>query len=239
MAIKGSLSEMSLPTLVQMTCQEGTRAQLTLHHGDQEAVLYFDGGNIVHAALEDQTGEEVVYRVLKWQEGDFNLQAGVPPPDSTIVTPWSALLMDGLQQVDEERWDLADDFMKEEYEMPENMRDILTELGEQVPGFIAASVVGMDGLGIAQHAISGVDVEAINAQMTLLIKLVDTTVKKLDSGGIEDFLMTTEHAYLLIRFLEGSDYYLGIAADKNKVNLGGLRLNSRVFSGRINAAMPR
>lgn len=239
MTIKGRLSEMSLPTLVQMTCQEGTRAGLTLVNGEQEAALYFDAGNIVHAAMDNQTGEEVVYHVLKWQDGEFSLEAGVPSPDTTVTTPWSTLLMDGLQQIDEERWDIADDLMKEEYDMPENMKDILAELGEQVPGFIAAAVVGMDGLGIAQHAIGGVDVEAINAQMTLLIKLVDTTVNKLGSGAIEDFLLTTDHAYLLIRFLEDSHYFLGIAADKGKVNLGGLRLNSRVFSGRINAAMPR
>ena len=239
MTIKGNLSEMSLPTLVQMTCQEGTRAALSLVHGEQEAVLYFDRGNIVHAVMDNRAGEEVVYQVLNWQDGEFGLEADIPPPDNTVMTPWSTLLMDGLQQIDEERWDLADDLMKEEYEMPENMRDILAELGEQVPGFIAAGVVGMDGLGIAQHAVNGVDVEAINAQMTLLIKLVDTTVTKIQAGMIEDFLLTTDHAYLLIRFLEGSDYFLGIAADKSKVNLGGMRLNSRVYSGRINDAMPR
>ena len=239
MAIKGHLDEMSLPTLVQMTCQEGIRARLSLFHGEEEAELYFDGGNIVYAAMDSQTGEEVVYHALKWQDGEFSLEAGVPPPDSTIVTPWSTLLMDGLQQVDEERWDIADDLVKEEYEMPENMKDILVELGEQVPGFIASAVVGMDGLGIAQHAIGGVDVEAINAQMTLLIKLVDTTVNKLGAGTIEDFLLTTDHAYLLIRFLEGGDYFLGVAADKSQVNLGGMRLNTRVYSGRINDAMPR
>ena len=123
--------------------------------------------------------------------------------------------------------------------MPENMNEILQELREQVPGFISAAVVGMDGLGIAQHAAAPVDVESINAQMTLLIKLVDTTVDKIDAGVVEDYLLTTEHAYLMIRFLEGNDYYLGVAADKNTVNLGNLRLNSRVYSKRLDKAMPR
>ena len=239
MAIKGTLSEMGLPTLVQMACQEGTQAQLTVEQDGQTATVYFAAGNVVHATLGDQVGEEAIYRVLKWEEGEFVMESGIAPPDQTIVTPWSALLMNGLQQVDEERWDGADELTKEEIDMPENMNEILQELGEQVPGFISAAVVGMDGLGIAQHSDAPVDVESINAQMTLLIKLVDTTVDKIDAGVVEDYLLTTEHAYLMIRFLEGNDYYLGVAADKDTVNLGNLRLNSRVYSKRLDQAMPR
>jgi predicted regulator of Ras-like GTPase activity (Roadblock/LC7/MglB family) len=239
MAIKGQLNEMSLPTLVQMTCQEGTQAQLTVQHGDATATLYFSAGNIIHAALGDQVGEEVIYNVLKWEQGEFVMESGIVPPEQTIVTPWSALLMNGMQQIDEERWDGADELTKEEVDMPENMKDILQELGGQVPGFISAAIVGMDGLGIAQHSNAPVDVESINAQMTLLIKLVDTTVDKIDAGVVEDYLLTTEHAYLMIRFLEGNDYYLGVAADKETVNLGNLRLNSRVYSKRLDKAMPR
>lgn len=123
--------------------------------------------------------------------------------------------------------------------MPENMRDILTELGEQVPGFIAASVVGMDGLGIVQHTAANVNVEAINAQLTLLVKLVDTSVNKLAAGELEDYLLTTERAYLLLRFLEEGEYYLGIAALRDRSNLGSLRLNSRIYTRRVNQAMPR
>lgn len=123
--------------------------------------------------------------------------------------------------------------------MPESMRDILAELGDQVPGFIAASVVGMDGLGIAQHTAANVNVEAINAQMTLLVKLVDTSVNKLGAGTLEDYLMTTARAYLMLRFLEEGEYYLGIAAIRDRSSLGNLRLNSRIYTRRINQAMPR
>lgn len=239
MAINGYLNELSLPTLVQMACQEGTPARLVLQQEDEEAVLYFDDGTIVHAAWGERTGEEVVYRVLKWQEGAFCLEAGVLSPERTIEAHWSVLLMDGLQQVDEERWDTADELLKEEYDMPENMRDILMELGDQVSGFISAAVVGMDGLGIAQHTVVDVNVEAINAQITLLAKLVDTSVTKLGAGVLEDYLLTTDEAYLLVRFLEDGEYYLGIAVDRDEANLGGLRLNSRVFTRRIDQAMPR
>jgi len=240
MATKGHLSDMNLPTLVQVTCQSGGPARLTLRREDQEAVLYFDQGNIVHAISADQEGKEVVYRVLTWEDGEFSLEMGIPPPARTIETPWSALLLEGLQRHDEERWETLDaEQIKEEYDMAENMNDILKELSGQVPGFIATTVVGMDGLGIAEYAAGPVDVESINAQMTLLYKLVDSSVAKLKAGVIEDYLLTTEKAYLLIRSLSDRNYYLGIATDRKSGNVGNMRLNSRLYADRLSKAMPK
>lgn len=237
MAIEGHLSEMDLATLVQYACNEGQQACLRIQHGDQEAVLYFADGNVAHAELDERTGEEVFYQVLRWEEGSFTLQPAVAPPARTIKTPWSALLMNGLQQLDEDTWDNTSN--EEDYEMPENIQDILEELGEQVPGFISASVVGMDGLGIADYSTTGVNVEAINAQMTLLVKLVDTTINKLNpNDAVDDYLLTTENAYLLVRFLSGHDYYLGISADRRTTKLGSMRLNSRIYTERVDKALP-
>ena len=238
MAIEGRLSEMDIPTLVQYVCNEGQRARLRIEHGGQEAFIDFAGGQVVHAESGEQRGEEAFYRIMRWEDGAFALEAQEAAPTQTIETPWSALLMNGLQQRDEVSWDeLGHD--EEEYDMPENIQDILEELGGQVPGFITAAVVGMDGLGIADHAATDVNVEAVNAQMTLLVKLVDTTINKLNpTDGVEDYLLTTENAYLLVRFLEDKQYYLGLAADREATRLGNMRLNSRIYAERVNEALP-
>jgi predicted regulator of Ras-like GTPase activity (Roadblock/LC7/MglB family) len=244
MAIKGRLSEMSLPTLVQLACQEAARAQLNVNQGDAQAKLYFADGNLVHATLLGEAGtedgEEVVYRILSWEDGEFSLESGVVSPAQTIHTPWSALLMDGLQRRDEERWDTLEiEEIEEGYEMAENLRDILAEMGGQVQGFVAASVTGMDGLGIADHTTPGVNVESINAQLTLLVKLVDTTVAKLGSGEMDHGLMTTERSYMLWRHFGDDDYYLALAANRSDANLGNLLLMSRIYGERLAKAMPR
>jgi predicted regulator of Ras-like GTPase activity (Roadblock/LC7/MglB family) len=238
MAIKGRLEEMALPTLIQHVCNAGESARLRVEREEMTARLHFAEGDLVHAELGDQVGEEAVYRVLAWEDGDFELtkESGNTSPSRTIETPWSALIMEGLQRHDEAAWETSES--QEDYDMPENIRDILVDLGGQAPGFIAASVVGMDGLGIAEFSVTGADTEAINAQMTLLVKLVDTTVTKLGAGTVEDHLLTTDKAFLLVRFLEDQDYYLGIAVDKQATNLGNLRLNSRIYAKRVNAALP-
>ncbi|MBN1657827.1 MAG: DUF4388 domain-containing protein [Anaerolineae bacterium] len=244
MAIRGRLSDMSLPTLVQMACQETAQARLTIGQEDVTAALFFEEGNLVHAMLtqgqDEHLGEEVVYRILGWEEGDFELAQGVVPPAHTVDAHWSMLLMDGLQRLDETRWDsLGKDEIEEEYEMAENLNDILQELQSQVPGFVATALIGTDGLGIAQLTSPGVDVDAINAQMTLLIKLVDTTIDKLKAGTMDHGILTTERAYLVWRWLPGKEYYLGLAGARNTANLGNLLLMSRLYAERVAKAMPR
>lgn len=118
--------------------------------------------------------------------------------------------------------------------------NVLKELGDQVNGFIATAVVGMDGIGLSQFTKSKkVDVENINAQMTLLVKLIETTVDKLGAGVIEDILLTTEDAYLLVRYLKDRGFYLGIAADRKTAQVGNMRLISKLFVERVAKVMPR
>lgn len=243
MALAGNLRDMALMDIIQITCQEQKQKLLTVQRGDQNAEVYFDAGEVVHASLGDLAGEEAIYRILAWDEGDFSLEEGIAPPTQTIEIPWSALLMEGLQWVDEaNQVGLGDEIELLEDDMARKktgLQDTLSELGDEVQGFIAASVVGMDGLGIAEYADDDThDMENVNAQLTLLIKLVQTTVGKLNSGEVTDNLMSTDDAFVLIRFLHTEGYYLAIVADRRDANLGNLRLFSRIYAERLSEEMP-
>ena len=48
-----------------------------------------------------------------------------------------------------------------------------------------------------------------------------------------DFLLTTQEAYLLVRFLGKDDWYVLITADKNTATLGNLRHQADVYVERI------
>lgn len=246
MALQGDLRHLSLVNLIQINCTEQNRACLRLRSQKQDGAIYFEAGEIVHAVLGTQTGEEAVYELLTWQDGEFALEMDEPAPDHTVFTPWSNLLLDGVRRMDEgdaawsELVESEPEPVEEAEEMAEKLDAVLKQLAGEVSGFVATAVIGMDGLGIAQYqVVKGVDVDNINAQMTLLLKLVDTTVGKLGAGVLEDHLLTTERAYLLMRFLPGKEYYLGIAADIQKASLGNMRLVSKLYAERIAKAMPR
>lgn len=228
---------MAVADLIQHNCQDGKTARLTIRAGNQQAMLYFANGQVVHASLGDLQGEEAVYRVLGWEDGEFNLETGIQPPARTIDQSWNGLLMEGARRLDESNIREQTN-IEEENPMAGELDTVLMTLKNELPGFIAASVVGMDGLGIAGYSDKTINIENINAQMTLLFKLVNTTVERLNAGTVEDFLLTTERAYLLIRYLSNGEYYLGISVDRQKANLGNLRLMSRIYAGRIDKIMP-
>jgi predicted regulator of Ras-like GTPase activity (Roadblock/LC7/MglB family) len=120
-----------------------------------------------------------------------------------------------------------------------NLDDILKELSSQVTGYIASALVDLDGLNIASNSVSSsLDPENISAQLSMLFRLVEVSVEKMDVGIIEDNLTTTDDAYILMRFLPGKQYYLSIAANRRTGNLGNMRLISKIFAERLAKAMP-
>jgi predicted regulator of Ras-like GTPase activity (Roadblock/LC7/MglB family) len=238
MAMRGSLRDMAVADLIQHNCQDRKTAQLSIEHDGCQALLFFKDGAVVHATLDDLQGEEVIYRILEWEVGQFGLETGVEPPAATISRSWSSLLLEGARRLDETGLENEPIISEVEANKMAQIDDILKQMGGEVGGFIAAAVVGMDGLNIAQHARGKTNPEAIGAQMTLLFKLVDTSVTKLDAGVVEDDLVTTDNAYILMRYLPDKHYFLGMAADRKSANLGNMRLMSRMYVDRIAKAMP-
>lgn len=101
MALRGSLKEMSLTSLISVNCNELSCSRLRVQANGREAVLFFEDGNLVHATSGSQEGEQVVYELLSWDEGEFELESGAPATKHTIHTPWSSLLLDAMARLDE------------------------------------------------------------------------------------------------------------------------------------------
>jgi predicted regulator of Ras-like GTPase activity (Roadblock/LC7/MglB family) len=249
MAIEGFLNEIDLPTLIQLACQDRNQVRIHVRNDEEQAFLYFADGNVVHASYRGEEssanveGEEVVFKILGWQGGKFIMETGVDSPDHTIQTPWNALLLEGLQRYDEQQTaDKTGVPGKEDITMADDLKSLLMELGQQVPGYLGSSVVGLDGLGLVVDSVGdtadAADHEAGNAQMTELVRLVDSSVKKINAGTVEHGLLTTEQAYLVWRFLEGGQYFLTIAAERSTANVGNMYLVSRVFAEKASKLLP-
>jgi len=243
MSLKGNLKEMTVADLIQHTCQDQKTALLFIRSDGEEASLYFHNGAVVHATMDQEEGENVVYSVLDWDEGEFELNINVPSPAETIKRSWASLLLEGARRIDESTTDIfnstEDQNLDMEVQTMGKLDDLLAEMGTEITGYVASAVVGMDGINIASHTVSDADPDVISAQMTKLFKLVDSTVKKMDGGELEDNLITMERAYILMRFLPGGEYYLGMAADRNSGRLGNMRLISKIYSQKIAKAMPK
>ncbi len=101
MAVKGDLRDMDLTSIIAVNCNQMNQARLVIRHEDREAHIFFEDGNIVHMSLESLEGEDVIYEVLGWEGGMFELERDVPSPKRTVNAGWSELLLQGIQRLDE------------------------------------------------------------------------------------------------------------------------------------------
>jgi predicted regulator of Ras-like GTPase activity (Roadblock/LC7/MglB family) len=246
MSIRGHLKDMAVADLIQHNCQDRKTASVSIQNEGQEAFLFFKDGAVIHAALNDCVGEDAIFQLLAWSKGTFILETGVEPPAQTVQRSWSSLLLEGARRLDEgqlEEINPLEPFDRQETpevnQMPNKMNDVLKELSAEVSGYLASAVVGMDGLSVADHTKTAkTNVETVSAQMALLLKLVDTSTSKMKAGVVEDNLLATDSAYVLMRFLPRKGFFLGIAVDRKTGNLGNLRLMSKLYAERIAKAMP-
>jgi hypothetical protein len=103
MAFQGSLKELPLPDIIQLVSVSGKTGKFTLARGDDQGVIYLQNGQIVHAVSGVVSGEEAVYALAIWKEGDFQFSAGESSPEQTITKSNTNLLMEAARRIDEWR----------------------------------------------------------------------------------------------------------------------------------------
>lgn len=243
MGMSGNLTGLAAADLIQLNCVDQKVARLQIQYADQQAELYFSGGQIVHAVSGDQKGDEVVYQVLGWNEGEFTLENDISSTETTINRSWPSLLLEGARRLDEkglnqDTVNLEKDLQPKEKKMALKFEDILTELSGEVTGYRGSFLVGTDGINLASNFVGELDPDLASAQMAMLLKLVNGSTEKLGAGNLEDNLTTTEKAYILMRFLPGNQYFLGISAERKSGNLGNMRLMSKMYTDKLAKAMP-
>ena len=103
MAFQGSLTELHLPDIIQLVSVSGKTGVFHLTDGVLKGQIYLNDGKIVHAQLEDAAGEEAVYALAIWRQGEFRFDPGVATELRTITKSNTNLLMEAARRLDEWR----------------------------------------------------------------------------------------------------------------------------------------
>jgi hypothetical protein len=103
MAFQGSLAELHLPDIIQLISVSGKTGVFHLTDGVLKGQIYLNDGKIVHAELDDVAGEEAVYALAIWSQGDFRFDPGVATEHRTISKSNTNLLMEAARRLDEWR----------------------------------------------------------------------------------------------------------------------------------------
>jgi hypothetical protein len=103
MAFQGSLAELHLPDIIQLISVSGKTGVFHLTNGPLAGEIYLNDGKIVHAQLDEVSGEEAVYALAIWSQGDFRFDPGVATELRTITKSNTNLLMEAARRLDEWR----------------------------------------------------------------------------------------------------------------------------------------
>ena len=105
MAIRGNLSEASLPDVLQLLAMGNKTGTLSLSESGVAGAICFENGRICHASVTGRPigTEDAVFVMFKWTHGLFSFDPGVPPPDGAnrVSVDPQALLLEGARRVDE------------------------------------------------------------------------------------------------------------------------------------------
>lgn len=100
---EGRISDFQLSDLIQMNCLGRLTNAINVETGAKKGAIYFEDGNIIHAQVGDESGEEAFYEILTWQGGSFTINRGAKAEQETILKGWQSLMLEGLRRADENR----------------------------------------------------------------------------------------------------------------------------------------
>lgn len=101
MAFQGSLKELPLPDIIQLMSVGGKTGKFTLSREGEEGVIFLRNGNIVHAHVGELVGEEAIYALAIWNEGEFLFVPAEETTEQTVKRSNTNLLMEAARRLDE------------------------------------------------------------------------------------------------------------------------------------------
>jgi CheY-like chemotaxis protein len=99
--LRGSLSQMNVIDLVQSLEMGRKSCALTLTNKDEKCEMYVSEGQVTHAVYGSLVGDPAVFKVLRWTEGNFQIDFEGKTSEQTTHLNTQGLLMEGLRLLDE------------------------------------------------------------------------------------------------------------------------------------------
>lgn len=200
--LKGNIEFMSLGTLLSVHCSESLSGRLVIETESVLAEVFLDGGEIVHAALNSEMGENAFYKILALKKGVFSLYLNEKSPQTTISKTWSSLLLDGTRRLDENSNAIRENINWDELDLfgsvaKPAMGDRLLAAVVKVPGIRQCSLLSLDLEIKDSHSTS--DLADRLPFLTALHTLVQSLGNQLGAGSLRFLVYKNLENIILIQ----------------------------------------
>ena len=99
--ITGTLQDMSATDIIQTLTIGEKDVEVHFTHQNQKGVIFIRQGEIIHAKTERMEGQEAFYRLMAWEDGEFEITTSSSFPARTIHDSAMSLLMEWARLADE------------------------------------------------------------------------------------------------------------------------------------------
>ncbi len=100
-SLVGNLNQFSAAEILQMSCLSQRSGRFTFKSGRGNSEIYLHHGMVRHASYGSIEGEPAVAEIFRWRQGRFFFEEGIISQVQTVNRPWTHLLIDNLQKLDE------------------------------------------------------------------------------------------------------------------------------------------
>jgi predicted regulator of Ras-like GTPase activity (Roadblock/LC7/MglB family) len=117
--------------------------------------------------------------------------------------------------------------------------EVLEELADQLDGFVAASVVGLDGMSVANLVTDrDFDEDKASAALSQLVKQSHESSEAMDAGTFEENITTSERYMFLTRPIGNDRFFVQIVL-KTDANVGAARMYLEDYEDDLLDTLPR
>jgi CheY-like chemotaxis protein len=126
--LTGSLSHLDLPGVIQMLEQAHQTGALHINAGATDGIIFFEGGQIIHAECGSFFGDEAVMQVVKdchnAPSGVYKFVYGTIARERTVLRSATDLLLDAFRMFDEGERDAEDSGTEQPEEAAANSHEM-------------------------------------------------------------------------------------------------------------------
>jgi len=106
--VQGRLEEMSIVDLLQSLEMGQKSCKLTVVRSGETCEMYFTAGACKHAQFGALEGDEAVYKIAAWPDGEFEIDFNTNTDKVTTTRSTQGLLMEAFRLIDEANRDMSD-----------------------------------------------------------------------------------------------------------------------------------
>jgi predicted regulator of Ras-like GTPase activity (Roadblock/LC7/MglB family) len=215
MSMQGSLRDMSVADLIQHNCQDRRNALVTLEHEGRTAQIYFKEGAVVHAVLDDVSGEEVIYQTLGWDEGRFILEIGINAPQQTIKRSWSSLLLEGAKRLDEisiSETSESDTKAGSSEQSQDQVKILLTYFVDTSKTFRGVAIAGIDGFIRQGHFNDIFEESLVGAIAAACLNFGRRSLNLANQGNFQEAYLRGESGDIVVVMINKYSLLVGLTA---------------------------